>query len=237
MTLLGEEWTRRGELPRILIEESIGSGGGIRAAFDGAIDLGMVSRPLNSEEQKLGLLVVPVGQDVVALVAHPSVPISGFAASELPALYRGEKTKLPDGHTLVPLLRDRGESANAALDRIVPGLQEARELAYKQRRLRVLFSDRAMTEALAGTPGSFGVFSLSWLLAHRLPLKVLAIDGVVPSLENAETHRYRATRELYFVSRPERLVRAQPFLAFLQTSKAQALIRTYGYLPATERPR
>ncbi len=234
VTLLGEEWTRRGEVPRILIEESIGSGGGIRAAFDGAIDLGMVSRPLSSEEQKLGLAVVPVGQDVVALVAHPSVPVTDFAAAELPALFREDSSKLRDGHTLVPLLRDRGESANAALDRIVPGLQDARELAYKQRRLRVLFSDRAMAEALAGTPGSFGVFSLSWLLANRLPLKVLSIDGISPSLETAETHRYRATRELSFVARPERLARAQPFLAFLKTPKAQSLMRTYGYLPATE---
>ena len=47
VTLLGEEWTRRGGIPRILVEESIGSGGGIRATYDGAIDLGMVSRPLS----------------------------------------------------------------------------------------------------------------------------------------------------------------------------------------------
>ncbi|HMY59487.1 MAG TPA: substrate-binding domain-containing protein [Pseudomonadota bacterium] len=234
VTLLSEEWTRRSGRPRVLVEESIGSGGGIRAAVDGAIDLGMVSRPLSSEEQKLGLVTMKMGQDVVVLVAHPSVEVSSIATTDLPALYRGERTKQPSGHPLLPLLRDRSESANAALDRVVPGLYEAREQAYKQRRLRVLFSDRAMAEAIAGTPGSFGITSLSWLIANRLPLKVLGIDGVVPSVENANLHRYRATRELFFVARPERLSRAQPFLDFVRTPEAQALMSSYGYIPASE---
>jgi len=234
ITLLGEEWVRRGGTPPILVEESIGSGGGIRATYDGAIDLGMVSRPLSGEEQKLGLLVIPVGRDIVALVAHPGLFVDGFSSAELPALYRGEQTRFGNGTTAVPLLRDRSESANAALDHMVPGLHQAREHAYRQRRLRVLYSDRAMAETLAGTPGSFGVFSLSWLIAYRLPLKILRINGVHPSPESVLEQRYRGSRELYFVARPERLPRATTFLAFLRSAEARALIRSYGYLPEPE---
>ena len=234
MTLLSEEWTRRGSTPHLLIEESIGSGGGIRAAYDGAIDLGMVSRPLNDEEQKLGLVVISAGRDVVALVAHPGLVADGFRSEELPALYRGEQTRFAGGGTAVPLLRDRSESANAALDRVVPGLLPAREQAYKQRRLRILYNDRAMAEAIAATPGAFGVFSLSWLLAYRLPLKVLSIDGVRPSPEAVADHRYLGSRELYFVARQERLPRTTAFLTFLRSPEVRTLIRAYGYLPAPQ---
>lgn len=234
MTLLAEEWTRRGGIPHVLIEESIGSGGGIRATYDGAIDLGMVSRPLSSEEQKLGLLTIAVGLDVVALVAHPGLSTDDVRAGELPALYRGEQTRFASGAPAVPLLRDRAESANTALDRIVPGLQAAREQAYRQRRHRVLYSDRAMAEAIAATPGSFGVFSLSWLLAYRLPLKILRIDGQRPSPEAVQQGRYAGSRELFFVVRPERLERTTPLLAFLRKPDVQELIRSYGYVPAPE---
>jgi phosphate transport system substrate-binding protein len=234
MTLLAEEWTRRGSIPHVLIEESIGSGGGIRATYDGAIDLGMVSRPLSSEEQKLGLVKIPVGHDVVALVAHPGLGTDEVSAEELPALYRGERTRFANGAPAVPLLRDRSESANAALDRIVPGLQAAREQAYRQRRHRVLYNDRAMAEAIASTPGSFGVFSLSWLLAYRLPLKVLRLSGVSPSPDAVLAGRYSGSRELFFVVRKERLPRTMALLDFLRSPEVKGLIRSYGYLPARE---
>ena len=141
--------------------------------------------------------------------------------------------KQPGGHPLLPLLRDRSESANAALDRVVPGLYEAREQAYKQRRLRVLFSDRAMAKPLQGTPGSFGITSLSWLIANRLPLKVLGIDGVVPSVENANLHRYRATRELFSSPAPSGF-RAPAVPRLCTHPEAQALMSSYGYIPASE---
>ena len=73
-----------------------------------------------------------------------------------------------------------------------------------------------MAEAIAATPGSFGVFSLSWLLASRLPLKVLSIDGVRPSPEAVLAQRYLGSRELYFVARHERLPRTTAFLRFLR---------------------
>jgi phosphate transport system substrate-binding protein len=234
MTLLAEEWTRRGGIPHVLIEESIGSGGGIRATYDGAIDLGMVSRPLSSEELRLGLVQIPVGQDVVALVAHPGLGTDEVSAEELPALYRGERTRFANGAPAVPLLRDRSESANAALDRIVPGLQAAREQAYRQRRHRVLYNDRAMAEAIASTPGSFGVFSLSWLLAYRLPLKVLRLSGVSPSPDAVLAGRYRGSRELFFVVRKERLPRTTALLDFLRSPEVNVLIRSHGYLPARQ---
>lgn len=228
---LGEEWARRRGVPPIIVEESVGSGGGVRAAADGALDLGMVSRPLSDEERKLGLVIVPMGRDAAALVAHPGVPVDGLSGSELVALIRGDQNRFPDGSPAVPLLRDRSESANSALERLVPGLRSAREQAYRDRRLRVLYHDRAMAEAISSTHGSFGVFPLGGLIAMRLPFKVLAIDGVRPSPETLTDGRWRATREIFFVARPERLARAEPFLRFVNSPEGRDLARACGYLP------
>jgi phosphate transport system substrate-binding protein len=231
---LGEEWEGQGGRPRVIVEESIGSGGGIRAAADCAVDLGMVSRPLSGQERSLPLMTIPVGTDIVVLAAHPSVPLDGITKEQLLALYRGEESQFPGGGTAVPLLRDRVESANAALEKEIPQMHEVRELAYKQRRLRVLYHDRAMAEAIAATPGAIGVFSLGMLETLRIPLKVLAIDGVRPSLASFSSGHWRAGRELFMVARKERLQHAEPFLQFIASPHGRARIRAYGYLPHGE---
>jgi phosphate transport system substrate-binding protein len=228
---LSEEWARIGGTPPVLVEDSIGSGGGVSAAFDGALDLGMVSRPLSDEERRLGLVIVPMGRDAAVLAAHPGVLVDGVSSAELAAYYRGDLLRFPDGSPAVPLLRDRSESANHALELLVPGLRAAREQAYRDRRLRVLYHDRAMAEAISSTPGAFGVFPLGALITFRLPLKILAIDGVRPSYETLIDGRWRATRGLFFVTRPERLGRAAPFLRFVHSPEGRALARSRGYLP------
>lgn len=231
LTRLSESWARRGGSPPVRIEDSIGSGGGVRAAADGVLDLGLVSRPLSDRERGLGLQEVPLGRDVVVLAAYPGVAADDISAAALLALHRGERRSFPDGTPAVLLLRDRGESANLALDEAVPGLQAAREDAYRERRLRVLYHDSAMAEALASTPGALGVFPLGAVRAFGLQLKVLRLGGVPPSPEAVAAGRWRASRELRVVARPERLRRAEGFLRFALSEEGRALYRDCGYLP------
>ena len=231
VTRFGEAWARRGGAPPIQIEESIGSGGGIRAAADGVLDVGLVSRPLGEAERQRGLQQVPMGRDVVAIAAYPGVAVDSITSAGLLGLYRGERHSFADGSHAVVLLRDRGESANGVLEALVPGLQAAREDAYRQRRLRVLYHDNAMAEALASTPGAIGVFPLGAVRTFHLQLKILALDGVVPSPEAVAAGRWRASRELLLVLRTDRLARAAPFLRFVQSDEARAIYRDCGYLP------
>lgn len=216
---------------RIVVEPSVGSGGGVRAASDGAVDLGMVSRPVTDGERRRGLAVFPVARDVVVLAAHRAVPVDALATAEVLALVKGGQTSFPDGTAATVLLRDRQESANVALDRAVEGLDKARDEATRTRRWRVLYHDDSMGEALAATPGALGVFNLGAIITGRLPLKVLAIDGTAPSVAAVESGAWRATRELSFVAREDRVGRARGFLDFVATPEAHALIRACGYLP------
>lgn len=116
---LAGAWQRRGDPPRMVVEESLGSAGGIAAAHDGAIDLGMVSRPLSAKELELGLTRVPVAIDAVVIAAHALVPVRGLTSAQLRELYRGAARTFPDGSPATVLLRDRGESANRVLEAAV----------------------------------------------------------------------------------------------------------------------
>ncbi len=152
------------------MEPSIGSGGGIAAARDGAVDLGLVSRPLRPEEAA-DLERVDLARDAVVLAAAADVAVDDLSSDDLHRLYRGEL------RGLTVLLRDEAESANAALESVHPGLADDRRRSAASGRFRVLDHDDAMALALATTPRAVGVFSLG---ALRPPLRALRIDGVGP---------------------------------------------------------
>lgn len=217
---------------RVVVEESVGSGGGLRATADGAIDVGLVSRALSAAEAQLGLTVVEVATDAVIIAAQPDVPIEGLTTAELLALYGGRTRHFPDGSPATVLLRDRGESANFALDAALPGMNEARERSYRLG-FRVIYHDDEMAAALALTPGSIGVYSFGLLRATRIPLKVLALDGKRPSVEALADGSWRVTRPLAFVVRPERLARVAPLLQLAASDEGRRLIREAGYLPVS----
>ena len=206
---------------RVRVEPSIGSGGGIAAARDGAVDLGLVSRPLRPDEAR-GLERIDLARDAVVLAAAADVPVDDLPADDLHRLYRGE---LPG---LTVLLRDEAESANAALESIHPGLAEERRRSAGAGRFRVLDHDDAMALALATTPRAVGVFSLA---AVRPPLRALRIDGVAPSADALAHGTWRAVRTLGVVFRPERRERVMPLLALATSERGRALIRSLGYLP------
>ena len=216
--------------PRVVVEDSVGTGGGVRATFDGAIDVGLVSRKLSEAEERLGLVEVPVATDAVIVAAQPDVTVDGLRAAELVALYAGHARRFPDGSLATVLLRDRGESANLALDAALPGMHEARERSYRLG-FRVIYHDDAMAAALALTPGSLGVYSYGLLKATRIPLKVLALDGKRPSVEALADGSWRVTRPLGFVVRPERLARVKPLLDLTAMEEGWRILRDAGYLP------
>ena len=224
-------WSQSHPELRVVVEPSVGSTGGIRAAADGAVDVGMVARPLTDKERDFGLRAVWGARDAVVLAVHPSVSATSMSSDEFGRLLAGESVRFADGSPAVVLLRDRDDSAHAALERCFPALRALRENAYDTRRFRVLLHDDTMGEALVATPGAIGVFSLGTILSGHMSLKVLTVDGVSPSVATMEAGTWKATRDLAFVVRADRVARVQPFLTFVRGPVGERVLREGGYLP------
>lgn len=215
---------------RPLVEDSIGSGGGVRAVADGAVDLGLLSRPLTESEQRLGLLLFPAGTDAVVLAANQDLPLGEVQGPLLRELLSGARRALDSGAPVTALLRDPSESANLALDAAVPGMTQARAQGYAQG-LRVLYRDEAMVAALFGARSGLGLTSLALLHEARVPLKVLRFEGREPSVDAIALGRWPLLRQLWFAARPDRSERVRPWLAFAATAEGRALIEAARYLP------
>lgn len=184
---------------RISIDESIGSTGGVRALRDGAIDIGLVSRALRPAEQESAFVVIPYARVPVWLAVHPSVAQISVSSQQLVDLYSGQKSVWDNGDPAIVLQRERGDSAQEAVAAHLPSFGGANDLAWKSQRFRVLYHDRAMQDALVGTPGAIGLFDASAALTQHLQLKSLQFNGISPTLDNVVSGNWPFFKDLAFV--------------------------------------
>lgn len=228
---LVEAFRERHPEARLLVHASIGSGGGVRAVMDGAVDVGLISRPLTEEEGRIGLVVVPYARTAVVVARHPGAPAECLSSGELPELYSGMRQVWKDGSRVVVLQRERGDSSFLAASRLVPGLAESNDAAHREGRWRVLYDDRSMQEALVTTEGAVGIFDLGAIVAQRLPIQVLCLDGVTPSAGTLASGEYPLWKDLAFVARGPLEGRAAELTGFALSAEGREIIAGLGYLP------
>ena len=218
------------ESQHAVVHASIGSGGGIQALLDGVIDIALVSRPLREGEREQGLVAIPYARVPVVIAVHSSVPDSRLTRAELVEIFDGTRRTWSDGSRIVVLQRERGDSSHVAVDRVVPTFAEANERAYAEARWRVLYRDDAMREALADTSGAIGLFG-EGSIPSSLPIKALAIDDVLPSVETVRSGAYPFHKDFAFVTRGEPEGQAAAFIAFALSPAGRSLVVANGALP------
>ena len=79
--------------------------------------------------------------------------------------------------------------------------------------------------------GSLTGAALTQLLTERRDLRVVALDGVEPSLVNFESGRYRFGKTLYLITRARSNPEVERFLSFLRSPPAKRLSREAGTMP------
>jgi phosphate transport system substrate-binding protein len=191
---------------KIDVPASIGSKAAIQAAADGAITVGMISRPLNEQEKKLGLTVVPYAQTASVFTAHPSVADNNITSAELIKIYKGTKNKWQDGQEIIVLTREEGDSSITLLEKKIPEFKEVFAQSNRDRRWTTLYKNQQMNSVLAKTPYAIGLADVGTLAAERLSsIKVLNFNSVAPTLENVANGKYPLIKSLAFVYHKQKL--------------------------------
>jgi phosphate transport system substrate-binding protein len=217
---------------RVRVHESIGSGGGIKATLDRAIELGLISRPLSEDEAAKGLVSIPYARVAVVLAANPSVPVRGVDREDLLDIYAGRLDYWTDGSPVVLLKREPGDSSHLAVYDAVPEFEAVDAEAWTSDRGRRLFNDRAMQEALISTPGAVGLFDQGLAVIQDLPIIVLEFEGHRPNEDAVRSGSYPIYKDLAFAipeDEPDPL--AREFIAFVFSPDGQRIIRESGYVP------
>ena len=211
------------------IVPNLGSGGGIKATAAGAIDLGLSARPLKVEEQALAIMAREVARTpLVIATAAPKAP-SNISQSELIGMIDGTRFTWPDGSRLRYILRPKTDAEHTLLSNLSPQVAAALDKAHASQSMNIAATDQDTADTLENIPGSIGTTTLALIMSEKRPLKILSLDGVLPSLESVRGGRYPLYKPLYLVtvSNPKPQVRA--IIAFIESTEGAQLLSDNGY--------
>lgn len=204
-----------------------GSTVGIEAVHQGTVDIGMASRALKPAEQE-GIEIHPIAVDVIAVVVHPSNPLHNLSLEQLQAIYRGEITNWEAvGGTPGPItvvVRDQNSGTRGAFDDIV-----LKGEAPQAQGLALALTAGDMAALVAQTPHAIGYVGFGNL---EPTLKLVAIDGVMPTEAAAQSGAYRLVRPLLLLTGPLTQPQARAFVEFAVSPAGQQVVAANGWVPA-----
>lgn len=213
----------------ITIPESLGSAGGIKNTKDGVVDLGLVSRRLNSTEKNLGLTYIPYARVLIGFAVHPSQPIENLTGEQLTDIYDGKLTNWEQvggtAQPIVVLTREQDDSSMIVWKNLIPGFQRNGQSP----RSVLLRTDQAMNEAIASVENGIGWTDLGSVMVDHLRVKLLKINGVRPSYANLVSGKYPYVKELAFVVKGQPSETVQGFIDFTFSPEGLDIIRNSGY--------
>lgn len=234
MRRLGDAFERTQPGGRVVVMPSLGSSGGIKALYAGALDIALSARPLKDDERAQGGVAQSFARTLFVVATRRDTQATGMSSGDLVRIYAGETTSWPDGLPIRLILRPAQDSATVLLCGISAEMGHAVEMAQKRRGLVMAGSDQENADMLEALPGSLGTISLGQIVAEERKLRPLALDGITPTLEAVADGSYPYVYPLYLVVCPAHspMPLATAFLTFLHTPEARTIFAAAGFLPA-----
>lgn len=174
-----------------------GSGTGIQAVLEGRCDIGLSSRNLKDEETAKGLKGTVLAYDGIAVVVNPANNASDMSLENIAKVYTGEVTNWKDlggdDAEIVVIGREAGSGTRDGFESIT-GTSE--KCAYRQE----LTSTGDVIATVAANPYAIGYASMA---AVKDTVKVLSVDGVLPSEETVLDGTYKIQRPFVLVTKED----------------------------------
>lgn len=207
----------------------MGSTGALRAASEGAIDIVASGRPLSEAEKAQGLTVAfSMRTPFIFVTSHPSA--RGLSLAEIEKAYASPTMKWPDGEPMRVILRPKPESDTIHMETLFPRLKPAMDAARTRSEIPVAATDQDNADLMERTPGSIGGMTYLQAVSEKRKLRMIALDGVEPTLENFERGAYPYAKNIDFVIAPDPKPEVERLLAFARSPDGQELHRrAHGY--------
>jgi len=232
LSRLAAAYQRRSQDIAIVVTHSLGSSGGIKAVAEGALEIGLSSRPLTDDERQRGLVAREFCRTPFVLAAGQRVKTDGLTLPEVVRIYRGEMAAWPDGERIRVVLRPASESDTAVVRGLSPECAAAVDIALKREGMLMALTDQENADLLEKTPGAVGFLGLAQLITEQRRLQVLALEGIRPAEKGAVNRNYPHRKPLYLVTRERPSPATARFLAFVASPEGRRILEEAGAIPA-----
>jgi len=208
-----------------------GSGIGIKSIIMESIDIGNASRKVNEQENELikkkqnELIETAIAIDAITIIVHKDNPISNISLKNLRFIYSGKITNWNelggDDLEIVVISRDVSSGSFEVFNHAVLDNDLLKDNSMR------LASNNAVATTVNYTSGAIGYVGLGYV---NDDLKVLSIDGIIPSKDTVNNYEYPLTRKLYMYTTKTRSGATQDFIDFILSELGQTIVEQQGYI-------
>jgi len=219
------------------VDTASGTGRGLELLVEGKVDLAGAARNLSDEEKGKGLVAYPIGHDAVAFWVHRNNPVKSLTREQLRRIYRGQVRNWKevggrDRPIMVFIEPPNSRKATMALVQEVimgntpyPPIHSVVE--YPREGMIAVSGEESGLAA-----GSIGLSS-TISAGMRERLRLLAVDGVVPTVPTLLQGDYLLKRPLLLVTKGPATGRAKEFIDFMLSPEGQEIVAR-SFVPARQ---
>lgn len=210
-----------------------GSTTGITAIIDGTAQIGMSSRRAKPTEvsaasaKGVSLKPIIVAYDGIAVVVNANNPITKLTLRQVEQIFTGDVAdwSAVGGKPGRISIYTRNTSSGT--------YSEWKDLAMKKRDYAHSSQKMAGNEQIAAevakNPNGIGYVGLAY--THAAGMKVVPIDGVLPSKETVLTKKYAYARPTFYYTNGEASGEAAKFIEFTLSDVGQKIAEQIGFVP------
>src|SRR5437588_4160100 len=210
-----------------------GSTTGIAAIIDGTAEIGMSSRRAKSSEvgaaaaKGRNMKPIIVAYDGIAVIVNSGNPVKTLTKKQVEQIFTGEVSDWSavggSGGTISIYTRNTSSGTYS----------EFKEMAMKKRDYAASSQKMAGNEQIASevekNPNGFGYVGLAYTKAQGI--KVVSIDGALPSVESVQKKSYPYARPTFYYTNGEPTGLAKAFVDFTLSSAGQKIVVDVGFVP------
>ena len=248
MVNLGQAWAEEfmNQHPEVSIAVTGGgSGTGIAALINGTATIAQSSREMKAEEkeavQKAAGKPVKefvVGMDALAVIIHPTHPVSELTIEQLSDIYKGKITNWKEvgglDEPMLVLSRERNSGTHVCFLEHVVRKGNAKGPEEFASSVLMMPSSQAIAQEVARSRAAIGYLGLGYVTKDHKPLavkKTPSDPGVLPSVETAQTGTYPISRLLYIYTAGEPAGVVKDFIDFILSPEGQEIVAAMDFVP------
>lgn len=221
-----------------------GSSTGFAALGNNSAELAASSRPIKDSEAaslaRLGDLKSPEGEQVIAIdglavILHPSNPLSALSVAQLAQVFSGEVKTWEElggrGGAINLYARDENSGTWDTFKELVLSSQ-GKSLAATARRFE---SSTQLSDSVSSDPQGIGFIGLPYIRqAKALAVSTGDSQPMLPSTELIATEDYPLSRRLFLYMKPgEGNPWAQQLVSFAHSPRGQEIVAQNGFIAQT----
>ena len=210
-----------------------GSTTGIAAIIDGTAQIGMASRPTKPEEvaaakaKGVTFKETTVAYDGIAVIVNSANPVKSLTKKQVEQIFTGDVADWSAvGGTA-------GKISTYTRNTSSGTYSEFKELAMKKRDYaptsQKLAGNEQIASEVAKNPNGVGYVGLAYTKASGI--KVVPIDGAMPSKESVLGKAYPYARPTFYYTNGEPTGLAKQFVDFTVSDAGQKIVEQVGFVP------